>query len=149
MTQCDAIVVAVTADQVWVEVPRRAPACGSCKSADGCQTGVPGLTAGPRRYRLDAVCKAQVGDHVSLRVAEGALLHASFMSYLLPVLLAIGGAAIGQSVAGDISAVAGMLTGLGLGFALLRRNELRTRRVQGLFSLQPQIKEICSIQEKS
>lgn len=149
MTQCDAIVVAVSAGQVWVEVPQRAPACGSCKSADGCQAGVLGLTAGSRRYRLDAVCDVQIGDRVSLRVAEGAFLYASFMSYLLPVLLAIGGAAIGQSVAGDISAVAGMLTGLGLGFALLRRNELRARRVQGLFSLQPQVKEVCLIQKKS
>jgi positive regulator of sigma E activity len=149
MTQCDAIVVAVTADQVWVEVPQRVSACGSCKSADGCQAGVPGLMAGPRRYRLDAACEAQVGDYVSLRVAEGALWQASWASYLLPALLAIGGAAIGQSFAGDILAVAGTLAGLGFGFALLRLNELRARRAQGLFSLQPKIKEVRFIKEKS
>lgn len=149
MTQCDAIVVAVAADHIWVEVPQRTSACGSCKSADGCQTGLLGLTAGPRRYRLDTVCEVQVGDCVSLRVAEGALWQASWASYLLPVLLAIGGAAIGQSFAGDIAAVAGLLAGLGLGFALLRRNELRTRCAKGLFSLQPKIKEVHFIQEKS
>lgn len=149
MSQCDAIVVMATASQVWVEVPERAPACGSCKSADGCQTGLLGLTAGPRRYRLDNVSGLRVGDRVSLLVAEGTLWHASLASYLLPALLAIGGAVIGQSFAGDISAIAGTLTGLGLGFALLRRNELHARHAHGLFSLQPQIKEVCFIQEKS
>ena len=149
MTQCDAIVVAVTAGQIWVEVPQRAPARGSCKSADGCETGLLGVMAAPRRYRLDAVCGVQVGDRVSLHVAKGTLWHATWASYLLPALLAIGGAAIGQTVSGDISAVAGTLVGLGLGFALLRRNELRARCAQGLFSLQPQIKEVRFIQEKS
>ncbi|MBI5862525.1 MAG: SoxR reducing system RseC family protein [Rhodocyclales bacterium] len=149
MTECDAIVVAVTTDHLWVELPQRATACGSCKSADGCQVGILGLTAGPRRYRLERMCGAQVGDRVSLRIEQGALWHASLMSYLLPVLLAIGGAALGQALDGDGAAMIGMLAGLGLGFALLRSHELRVRRTSGLFSLQPQRKEIRFIQEKS
>lgn len=149
MIQCDAIVVAVAPDHLWVELPQRATACGSCKSADGCQTGMLGLMPGPRRYRLNGSPGAQVGDRVSLQLAHGALWRASLLSYVLPLLLAIGGALLGQVTGGDSAAMIGTLTGLGLGFALLRGNELRARRMPGLFSLQPQLKEIRLIQEKS
>jgi positive regulator of sigma E activity len=37
MSRCDAVVVEVTAGEVWVEVPGRAPACGSCKSTEVCR----------------------------------------------------------------------------------------------------------------
>ena len=55
---------------------------------------------------------------------------------MLPLLLAIGGAAIGQFAAGDVGAVTGMLAGLGCGLVLLRRSEIRARSDAGLFSLQ-------------
>lgn len=136
MTQCDAVVVAVAGREVWVEVPERAPNCGSCKTADACQTGLLGLSAGPRRYRLENRIGARVGDHVQLTVADGTVWRASLLSYVLPLLLAIGGAAIGQFAAGDVGAVTGMLAGLGCGLVLLRRSEIRARSDAGLFSLQ-------------
>lgn len=136
MSQCDALVVEVSGNEVWVEVPGRAPACGSCKSADACQDGLLGLSAGSRRYRLNNLIGAGVGDRVQLTVADGTLWRASLASYVMPVLLAIAGAVIGQSLAGDAWAVIGTLTGLGCGLALLRRNEIRARRDGSLFSLQ-------------
>jgi len=105
MSQCDAVVVEASASEVLVEVPGRAPACGSCETQDACQTG-------------------------------------------LLVLLAIAGAAIGQSVAGDPGAAAGTLAGLGCGLLLLRRKELRARHDASLFSLQVQTKEV-RFKEKS
>jgi len=141
MSQCDAIVVEVSGNQVWVEVPGRAPACGSCKTVDACQGGLLGLSAGPRRYRLENLIEARVGDRVSLTVAAGTLWRASLASYVLPVLLAIAGAAIGQFAAGDAWAVIGTLTGLGCGVALLRFNETRAQREANVFSLQVQTKE--------
>ena len=136
MTHCDAVVVAVAGREVWVEVPERAPNCGSCKTADACQTGLLGLSAGPRRYRLENRIGARVGDHVQLTVAAGTVWRASLLSYVLPLLLAIGGAAIGQFAAGDVGAVTGMLAGLGCGLVLLRRNEIRARSDASVFSLQ-------------
>jgi sigma-E factor negative regulatory protein RseC len=142
MSRCEAIVVAVAGDEVWVEVPGRAPACGSCKSADDCQTGLLGLSAGPRRYRLENLIGARVGDRVSLNVADGTVWRASLASYVLPLLLAIMGAAIGQSVADDAWAVVGMLAGLACGWVLLRRRELDASQDRNPFSLQLQSKEV-------
>lgn len=142
MSQCDAVVVAASGSEVWVEVPGRAPACGSCKSPGACQDGLLGLSAGPRRYRLDNLIGARVGDHVQLTVADGTLWRASLASYVLPLLLAIVGAVIGQSFAGDVWAVMGTLTGLGCGLVLLRRNEIRARHDASLFSLQVQTNEV-------
>jgi positive regulator of sigma E activity len=136
MIRCEAVVVATAGGEVWVEVPERAPSCGSCKTADACQTGLLGLGSGPRRYRLENRIGARVGDHVQLTVADGMVWRASLLSYVLPLLLAIGGAAIGQFAAGDGGAVLGTLAGLGVGLLLLRRNELRARGDASLFSLQ-------------
>ncbi|OHC69740.1 MAG: hypothetical protein A2045_11920 [Rhodocyclales bacterium GWA2_65_20] len=141
MSQCDALVVETTGSQVWVEVPGRVSACGNCKTPDLCQGGLPGLSAAPRRYLLDNPIGARVGDRVSLTVADGTLWRASVASYVLPVLLAIGGAAIGQSVAGDAWALVGSLIGIGAGLALLRRGELRARRNTSLSLLQVQINQ--------
>lgn len=135
-SRCEAVVVAVAGGEVWVEVPQRAPSCGSCKTENGCQTGLLGLGTGPRRYRLENRIGARVGDHVQLIVSEGTVWRAALMSYVLPLLLAIGGAAIGQFAAGDAGAVLGMLAGLGCGLLLLRRNELRARGDASLLSLQ-------------
>ncbi len=147
-SQCDAVVVEASGSEVWVEVPGRAPICGSCKTSDACQDGLLGLSAGPRRYRLENLIGARVGDRVSLTVAEGTLWRASLASYGLPVLLAIAGAVVGQPLAGDPGAVAGTLAGLGCGLVLLRRNEFRARHDGSLFSLQVQTKEV-RLKEKS
>ena len=136
MSRCEAVVVAAEGGEVLVEVPERAPTCGSCKTVDACQTGLLGLGTGPRRYRLENRIGARVGDHVQLTVADGTVWRASLVSYVLPLLLAIGGAAIGQYAAGDVGAVTGMLAGLGCGLVLLRRNEIRARGDTSLFSLQ-------------
>lgn len=135
MSECDALVVEVSGDQVLVEVSGRAPACGNCSKPDGCQGGLTGLSTGPRRYRLDNRTGARVGDRVRLTVADGTLWRASLASYLLPVLLAIAGAAVGQFWAEDPGAVAGMFAGLGGGLALLRRKEMRARHENSPLSL--------------
>lgn len=148
MSQCEAVVVAVAGGEVWVEVPERAPSCGNCKTVDACQTGLLGLGTGPRRYRLENRIGARVGDQVQLTVADGTVWRASLQSYVLPVLLAIGGAAIGQFATGDPGAVLGMLAGLGCGLLLLRRNELRARGDVSQFSLQVETLKI-RIKEQS
>lgn len=139
MIPCDAIVVAVSGGQVWVEVPARAQACANCPTPGGCRTGLLGIGGRPRRYRLDnnklELC---VGDHVNLTVDEGTLWRAACMSYLIPVLMAIGGAAFGQWWGGDVIAMAGMLIGLLLGFVLLRCHGRHTQDAQHPLFLQHQ-----------
>ncbi len=147
MSRCEAIVVAVSGTEAEVEVPERGHACGSCKSADGCQTGLLGLTAGPRRYRVENLIGARPGDRVALDVADGNLLRASLVSYLWPALLAIGGAVIGQMRGGDGAALAGMLIGLICGVILLRWSELRTRRNGSLLSLHVLSKQVHLFKE--
>lgn len=142
MSRCDAVVVAVDDSEAVVEVAGRAPACGSCKSADGCQTGLMGLSDGPRRYRVANGIGARPGDRVSLSVAEGTVFRASLVSYLWPALLAIAGAAAGQWLAGDGGALAGTLFGLILGFVLLRQSELRLRQRGSPLSMQASLPEI-------
>ena len=148
MSQCDAVVVETSGRDVWIEVPGRAPTCGSCKTTDACQEGLLGLNAGPRRYRLENRVGARVGDHVQLAVADGTLWRAALASYVLPLLLAIAGAVVGQSLAGDAWAVMGALSGLGCGLVLLRGNEMRARDDGNLFSLQIQTMEV-RFKEKS
>ena len=148
MSQCDAVGVALAGRELWVEVSERAPSCGNCKTADACQTGLLGLGTGPRRYRLENSIGARVGEHVQLTVADGTVWRAALLSYVLPLLLAIGGAAIGQFAAGDGGAVLGTLAGLGCGLLLLRRIELRVRGDASLFSLQIETLKI-RIKERS
>lgn len=142
MTRCEAVVVAVSGRDVWVEVPGRAPACGSCQTVDACQSGLLGMAAAPRRFRLENTLGTRVGDHVQLTVADGTVWRASLASYVLPLLLAIGGAVIGQLYSGDVGAALGTLAGLACGALLLRRKELRARRDASLFSLQVPTREI-------
>jgi len=135
MSECSGIAIEADANFVLVELPARVQACGNCKSADGCHTGILGLSSGPRRYRVANDIGARVGDRVSIRVAEGVVLRASLISYLLPTLLVIIGAAIGQRMGGDLAALAGTVSGLALGAAWLRRSELNARDDQKRFSL--------------
>lgn len=136
MSHCDALVVASSGREVWVEVSARAPACGQCKSPEACQGDLLGTKGTPRRYRLDNLIGARIGDRVQLTVADGTLWRAAMYSYGLPLVLAIAGAVLGQAVAGDTWAALGTLAGLYGGVILLRRKELRARRDASWFSLQ-------------
>ncbi len=136
MSTCDALVVAVEDGAVLVEVAGRAPACGSCPSSGACHTDLAALGPGPRRFRLANRIGARVGDHVSLTVAEGTLWRAVLASYVIPLVLAMAGAAAGQSFGGDWAGVGGALGGLALGALLLRRRDRRLRDAPEMFSLQ-------------
>lgn len=141
MSRCDAVVVEVAGDEAWVEVPARAAACGNCTNTEACADGLAG-NGGTRRYRLANRIGARVGDHVQLDVVDGVLWRAALASYVLPLLLAIVGAAAGQATGGDAWAAAGTLLGLGGGLLLLRRRELRMRRDRDMISLQFPSREV-------
>ncbi len=141
MSQCDAVVIEVNGGEAVVELPARAAACGNCKDSAACQEGVLG-TGGVRRYRLANRIGARVGDHVQLGIADGLLWQASLASYVLPLLLALAAAWVGQTWGGDGGAVVGLLVGLIFGLAFLRRRELQARRDPEMISLQFPTREI-------
>ena len=147
MSRCDAVVVEVSGADAWIELPARAASCENCSKTEACSEGLIG-SAGVRRYRLANSIGARVGDRVQLTIADGGLWQASLASYVLPLLLAMAGAMLGQAMGSDGRAAIGTLLGLGVGLLLLRRRELRVRHDQNLVSLQFPTQEIRFEEQK-
>jgi positive regulator of sigma E activity len=78
---------------------------------------------GKTRYRVPNRFGAGLGDRVSLTVADGTVVSAALYSYLVPALMTILMAAVGQAWFGNVGAIMGALVGLVLSVALLRRRE--------------------------
>lgn len=135
MNRCDGTVVAIEGDEAWVEIAARAPSCGQCSRAGTCVEGLAG-DEGPRRFRIANRVGARVGDSVSVAVADGILWRAALASYGVPLLLALAGALGGQTLGGDLPALAGTVAGLAAGLLLLRRRERMVRRDGRLITLE-------------
>lgn len=123
--------------------------CGRCHEKGGC--GGHHLTqafcSGPRHYRVDNAIGAEVGDTVSVAVAEGSVRRGANLAYGLPVLGLIGGAVLGAQLGGDSAAIAGSLIGVVGAFALAAR---RSRQAIGDPDSRPHIiSRIPEIQEKT
>lgn len=135
MNQNQALVVSVQGEYAWVEVPERMAACGNCQHSWSCPTGLLDNDKEVRRYRIANRINAVPGETVILHVAKGTLWRASSIAYLLPAVLAISAAALGQSLAADPGALMGVLFGLVAGFAYLRRIETKGNSVLPLLSI--------------
>ncbi len=114
----------VEGDAILVEVQRRS-ACGGCSSQEGCGTSALGkwFSRGTSRVRLRSDLRLGVGDPVVVGLEEAALLRASFVLYLLPILALLGGAVTGAALGGvgaDWPGVAGGLLGFAAGLAVSR-----------------------------
>ncbi|CDH45247.1 SoxR reducing system RseC family protein [Candidatus Contendibacter odensensis] len=124
MIEEQAVVVEVGDGYAWVETQRRS-ACSACATSEGCGTAVLAKAWGDRRARVRAISNLplQPGDSVIVGLAEGALLGGSLLVYLLPLVLLLGGAILGQTVftgAGDQPVMLSGAVGLGLGFLVAR-----------------------------
>ncbi len=112
------VIKRIEGEQVFVEVDPVVSGCGRCHEAGGCGSSLLTQSLRPakfRLYRLPNCIGASVGDHVILSVPEGAVLRASLLAYLMPILLLIGGAALGMALDGQDSAA---LSGAGIGLLL-------------------------------
>ena len=116
--ESEAIVIEVCGDAMLVQLTKPVAGCGRCDEAGGCSSGLLGRKC--RTYSLPNDLGMSVGDMVRVSVADGTIFKASVLSYLVPALLAILGAAVGNTQGGDAWAVAGCLVGLAAGFLLLR-----------------------------
>lgn len=115
----EAIVARVEGDHAYVEVG--GGGCGRCHETGGCQSGILGqlFSSKPRQFRVANRIGAVPGEHVVVRVAEGAALRAALLTYILPVLFlllgAVAGTALGEASNSDASAALGALAGLACG----------------------------------
>ncbi|MDX1589485.1 MAG: SoxR reducing system RseC family protein [Oleiphilaceae bacterium] len=145
MIEETATVVALSGGQVWVQRKGQG-LCAQCQARGGCGQGAMAKLGGERAFQLllpNARLMEQgkpvaVGDTVVIGIAERALLGASALVYLLPLLLMLCGALMAQWLGADGDAGPLLAGGLGLsaGFALAA---LCQRRLHHSPRLQPQL----------
>lgn len=124
MIETRATVVTTGIDHVWLDVQRQS-ACGSCQVSAGCGTAALTKVWGGRSSRVRAISTLplQVGDAVIVGLADGVLLRGALLAYLLPVVLLLAGAVLGESAfagAGEEPVILLGALGLGLGFLAVR-----------------------------
>lgn len=123
--QEEGVVVAVAADGVWIETQRQS-GCQFCSSRGGCGVGImqKALNRRQHRVRVHTDLPVKVGDHVQLLLPAAALVQASVLMYLLPLLGLIVGAMIGQSLlATDAGAIGGAVVGFAAVLLLIARQQ--------------------------
>jgi sigma-E factor negative regulatory protein RseC len=102
----------------WVRTVRSS-ACESCSSKSSCHTG------GGTSQEVEAIndAGARIGDRIQLSISSGALLKATFLLYLFPVLCMLAGGLLGNWIAPSFranpSGVAAISALLFLGISLL------------------------------
>jgi sigma-E factor negative regulatory protein RseC len=139
MIEQTAVVVSVQGDLAEVEGERQG-ACGGCAVDGACATSVIASYFGHRRPVLQAgnPIGARPGDRVIIGLPEGALLTASLLAYLAPLLSMIGAAIAGAQIAdflapsyvrglSILAGLGGLIAALGWLARLSRTGSLATR----------------------
>ncbi|HPF58684.1 MAG TPA: SoxR reducing system RseC family protein [Candidatus Competibacteraceae bacterium] len=108
----------------WVEIERRS-ACGNCHASDGCGTAALANVWSGRQMRTRAISNLPLrsGDEVIVGLADGVLLRGALLAYLLPLVLMLAGALLGDAAfasAGEEPVILLGALGLGLGFLAVR-----------------------------
>lgn len=94
--------------------------CGACGHQDSCGISGLGRFFSRKRPPIAIACgDTRPGQEITVAVAEAELLKVGLWAYLLPVTLAVVGAAAASSL-GDAAAAAGAAVGLSLGLATAR-----------------------------
>lgn len=100
--------------------------CGSSKLAQL-------FCSKPRLFQVDNQINASIGDQVIISIADGAVLRGIGLVYMLPLLLLLVGAVLGNTLVSqaeqrDGYAAIGALLGLAIGFSLARWISVRQTR---------------------
>ncbi len=134
----DVIVVRIEGNHAFVEAGGANAGCGRCHEAGGCQSSVLGQLFGtkPRQFRVLNLIGAVPGEHVIVRIAEGAPMRAALLAYAVPVLFllagAIGGSVLsahqnsGNDTAAALGGLGGLLAGVLVGLAFHGRRTGKT-----------------------
>ena len=125
MIETPARIIRLEGDSAWV-VSEAPSSCGAC-AGHGCGSSVFArvLHADEPEYRVDNPIGAEAGDSVVVGLPDGALLGAAVSGYLVPLLLLLSIAALGQQFAGELGAITGGLVGLLLAATWLRRRSVQ------------------------
>jgi sigma-E factor negative regulatory protein RseC len=150
MLETRAIVVRIDGQHALVQADQ-GNGCEQC-NGKGCGTGKLSrlFCSKPRQFKVDNPINAGIDDEVIISVAEGAILHGIGMVYLLPLLLLVIGAMLGnqwavQAGQRDAYAAVGALSGLVVGFVLAKRILFRQTRNR----FQPYIARLWSEEQES
>lgn len=83
-------VIAVDGNHAWVETQVKTT-CTSCKASDACPTSTvaKAFTPKPNHLLLEVPCVLAVGQQVKIGISEKALVSASIMVYILPLIAMI------------------------------------------------------------
>jgi len=140
MLETRAIIVKIEGQHALVQASQ-INGCEQC-NGKGCGTGKLSrlFCSKPRHFQVENPINAGIGDEVIISVAEGSVLRGIGLVYLLPLLLLVTGAMLGNSWAEpseqhDGYAAAGALAGLVAGFIVAKWIALR----QGKSHYQPYI----------
>ena len=108
---------------VWVEALRKST-CGSCQAQNSCGEGILNRLKSSRSHayiRASNRYPVTEGDEVTIALPEEAVVSASLLVYLFPLLLLLAGAAIGAGLElAEPLVIVLSLTGLLSGFGFVR-----------------------------
>ncbi len=123
----------------WVKTTRSS-ACKACSAANTCRT-----VGDHRVVEAENRAQAQVGDHIVLDFQSAALLKATFLIYLLPILCLLVGAALGQILGLNLGlnpSVSSAIVGGGFFVAALGYMKLTADRMARKSAYKPKITRI-------
>jgi sigma-E factor negative regulatory protein RseC len=118
----EGVLVRIDAAGAWVKTIR-GDACESCSSKAACHT-----MGGGREMEVSAAnpIGARVGDRVVIKMDTPAFLKGTFLVYMFPILLLVGGAAIGEwasrssSTPSPLPSILCAFGGLAVGLVLMK-----------------------------
>lgn len=123
-----------TLDGRYALVEPIAGGCGRCHEEGGCGGNNLGkmLCRTPSTFRVLNPVGAEVGDRVSVTVADGVIGRGATLAYALPLVLAIAGAMIASAAADEgaknLMAIGGSVGGLMAAWAYLAWRRTRSAR---------------------
>lgn len=121
MNESPAVVREIRGDFAIVEMASAPSACGRCEEQGRCGKSLLSESGKRRLYSVQNSVGAQVGDDVLVATPDGAVLRAALLSYFVPIVAGLGGAAAGTQLWGnDVGAIGGFVLGLACGFGVLR-----------------------------
>ena len=133
MLETRAVIVQIEGQYAFVQASQ-ASGCEQC-NGKGCGAGKLSqlFCSKPRQFQVDNSINAGVGDEVIVSVAEGSVLRGISVVYLLPLLLLVTGAMLGNAWAEqpglrDGYAAAGAMVGLVAGFVIAKWISVRQNR---------------------
>lgn len=129
-------VVAMDDEYIWVQTQARST-CSTCHVGSDCGTSVLAKWFGQRsnRIRVRNGLGLEIGEGAVVGIEESALLKASLLAYLMPMLAMVGAAVAAAGLGAQDAGIAlGAMMGLGIGLLALHR--FGTAHKQGAYQAQ-------------